>query len=75
MHQSHLVEAVWHGVVAAFAAPVIGIAFAAFLDWLPQFPENATVRHMLHRCAEGFVGGAVEGFAVALIIAGISVIA
>lgn len=74
MHTTHLSSAAWHALTAALLAPIIGIAFAAILDWLPSFPENATVRSMLHRCVEGFIGGAIEGFAVTLIIAGVSVV-
>ncbi|HEX3535009.1 MAG TPA: hypothetical protein VHT23_12410 [Gemmatimonadaceae bacterium] len=76
MPETHMADAAWHAVAAGLVAPIIGIAFAALLDWLPHFrgQEYATVRHMSHRCIEGLLGGAIEGFAVTLIIAGISIV-
>jgi hypothetical protein len=74
MHESHLWEAAKHAFGAAMIAPIIGIALAAVLDWIPKFPKDATVHGMLHRVLEGVLGGALEGFIVTLVVAGVSIL-
>jgi hypothetical protein len=72
----HFTEAGLHSVFAAVLAPIIGVFMSAFLDWLGHRfkKKNATVREMLHCCVEGLVGGGIEGYFVALIVAGIKVL-
>jgi hypothetical protein len=63
-----LSEAITHAATAALIAPVVGLALAALIDWASRRRNDAVVSEMLHRCVEGVLGGAIEGFLVTLVI-------
>jgi hypothetical protein len=65
-------EAIAHAATAALIAPIVGLALAALIDWLSHSQKHAVVSEMSHRCIEGVLGGAIEGFLVSLVIIAVS---
>jgi hypothetical protein len=65
-------EELSHAGLAALVAPFVGLAFAAILDWITTRKRDAVVHGMLHRCVEGVLGGAIEGYLVAMILVQVS---
>lgn len=65
-------EAFLHAGAAALIAPLVGLALAALIDWVTRRQSHAIVHEMSHRCLEGVLGGTIEGFLVALVIAGVA---
>ena len=65
-------HALEHAVAAAVIAPLVSRALAALLDLATRRQGYAVISHMSHRCLEGVLGGAIEGFLVSLVVVGIA---